>query len=181
VSGKTKTPALGEHDVVIARIARARGIRGEVACDLETDFPERFEQLGTVTLVTPGGQRRDFEIENHWFHKGRVILKFAGVDSMNEAQALAGAVLVIDEADHAGLDEGEFFIHQIVGSNVFSSDGREIGTIVSLMKTGGTDVLVVRSTAGRELLIPFAEDICEIVDPEAKRIVVNEPEGLFDL
>ena len=170
-----------EEDVVIARIARARGIRGEVACDIETDFPERFDSLGCVTVWMPTGARLQLEVEDHWFHKGRVILKFEGYDTMTAAEQLVGGRLVVAESGRDILDHDEFFEYEIVGAEVFTTDGVSLGRVARLMRTGGTDLLVVESQAKRELLVPFADDICTEVDVDNKRITVNPPEGLLEL
>jgi 16S rRNA processing protein RimM len=170
-----------DDDIVIARIARARGIRGEVACNIETDFPERFESLERARLWMPDGRRLSFAIADAWFHKGRVILKFEGVDTRTDAERLVGGRLVISEADQLSLEEDEFYEHQLVGLEVVTTGGEKIGRVVRLMRTGGTDLLVVEADAGRELLIPFADDICTEVDVEAGRITVNPPEGLLEL
>ena len=86
------------EDVVIARIVKARGIRGEVACDIETDFPERFESLDRSPCGCLMG-RLVLALEDHWFHKGRVILKFEGYDTMTAAEQLVGGRLVMPESD----------------------------------------------------------------------------------
>ncbi len=170
-----------EEDVVIARIARARGIRGEVACDIETDFPERFDSLDRVTVWMPTGTRIQLAVEDHWFHKGRVVLKFEGYDTMTAAEQLVGGRLVVAESDRAILDQDEFFEYEIVGAEVFTTDGISLGLVVRVMRTGGADLLVVESGAKRELLIPFADDICTEVDVDNRRITVNPPDGLLDL
>jgi 16S rRNA processing protein RimM len=169
------------EDVVIARIVKARGIRGEVACDIETDFPERFDALHQVTIWMPSGGDIHAVVEDHWFHKGRVILKFEGYDTMTAAEGLVGGRLVISEADALPLEEDEFYEYQLMGSEAVTVDGRKLGRVIKLMRTGGTDVLVVESDEGAEHLIPFADDICTEVDVDAKRITVNPPEGLLEL
>ncbi|MEK6410932.1 MAG: ribosome maturation factor RimM [Acidobacteriota bacterium] len=169
------------EDVVIARIVKARGIRGEVACAVETDFPERFSSLEQVTVWMPDGTWLRLRVEECWFHKERVILKFEGCDSMTAAQNLAGGRLVIAEADLKPLAEGVFFEHQMIGLEAVTPDGRRLGHVTKLMRTGGTDVLILESDDGRERLIPFAGEICTNVDVEAKRITVDPPDGLLDL
>jgi 16S rRNA processing protein RimM len=169
------------EDVVIARVVKARGIKGEVACHIETDFPGRFDALEQVTLWMPDDSRLSLRVEDYWFHKGRVILKFEGYDSMTAAESLVGGRLVIAESDAMALDEGEFYEYQIVGSQAVTTEGRSIGEVTSLLRTGGTDVLVVKGEDGREHMIPFADDICTEVDTEARRITVNPPEGLLEL
>jgi len=170
-----------EEDVVIARIVKARGIRGEVACVLETDFPSRFSSLEQVTVWMPDGKRLSLKVEDHWFHNQRVILKFEGYDTMTAAQRLAGGRLVIAEADVEPLAEGQFFERQVIGSEVVTSDGRTLGLVTRVMRTGGTDLLVLEGDDGRERLIPFADEICTDVDVAAKRITIDPPEGLLDL
>lgn len=169
------------EDVVIARVVKARGIRGEVACVVETDFPERFLSLEQVTVWMPDDTRLRLSVENQWFHKDRVILKFEGYDTMTAAQNLAGGRLVIAEADLEPLSEGQFFEHQVIGSVAMTLAGRKLGRVTKVMRTGGTDVLVVESDDGGEQLIPFADDICTEVDVRAKRITIDPPDGLLDL
>ena len=174
----------GEHaddDVVIARIVKARGIKGEVACDVATDFPERFDSLDQVTVKMGGGERLRLAVERHWFHKGRVILKFEGYDTMTAAEGLVGGLLVIPESERMPLERGEYYEYEIVGSEVIDPEGRHIGRVTGLLRTGGTDLLVVEGEHKREHLIPFADDICIDVDLKGKRIVVSPPDGLLEL
>jgi 16S rRNA processing protein RimM len=168
-------------EIVIARVVKARGIRGEVACVVETDFPGRFSSLKEASVWMPDGTRCILKVEDHWFHKDRVILKFEGYDTMTEARNLVGARLVISERDLKPLTDGEFFEHQLIGSIAVSSGGQVLGLVTGLLRTGGTDVLVVRSDDGRERLIPFADEICISVDVNAKRITVDLPDGLLQL
>ena len=166
-------------DIVIARVVKARGILGEVACVVETDFPERFSSLKEASVWMPDGTRRTLKVEGYWFHKDRVILKFEGYDTMTEARNLVGGRLVISERDLKPLMDGEFFEHQLIGSIAVSSEGQSLGQVTGLLRTGGTDVLVVQSEEGRERLIPFADEICISVDVNAKRITVDLPDGLL--
>jgi 16S rRNA processing protein RimM len=169
------------EDVVIARIVKARGVRGEVACSVETDFPERFESLEEATVWMPGGARLSLKVEGHWFHKGRVILKFEGYDTMTAAEALVGGRLVISEADALELEDDQFYEYDVVGAEVVTADGARVGRVARLMRTGGTHLLVVEGDDKREQLIPFVDDICTEVDVKARRITVNPPEGVLDL
>ena len=180
MSEESRKPSPVE-DVVIARVVKARGIRGEVACDVETDFPERFEQLEQVTLWMPDDTRSRLTVEAHWFHKGRVILKFAGYDTMTAAGALVGGRLVISEADAVELEADEFYEYDLIGATVVTVAGEAVGRVVRLMRTGGADLLVVEGDGQREHLIPFADEICTEVDTGARRITINPPQGLLDL
>jgi 16S rRNA processing protein RimM len=169
------------EDVVIARIVKARGIRGEVACALETDFPDRFESLEQATLWMPDGSRLRLTVEDHWFHNGRVILKFGGYDTMTAAEKLVGGRLVISETDARKLDDDEFYEYDLIGLAVVTADEKEVGRVVRLMRTGGTDLLVIEDRNKGERLIPFVDDICTEVDVKAGRITISPPEGLLDL
>jgi 16S rRNA processing protein RimM len=171
----------GEENIVIARIVKPRGIRGEVSCVIETDFPERFTSLESVTVWLPDGSRPKLRVEDCWFHKDRVILKFESYDTMTAAQELTGGRLVISDTNSDLLEDGQFFEHQVIGSDVVTSDGRSIGRVKSVMRTGGTDVLVLETEEGLERMVPFADEICTDVDVGAKRIIVDPPEGLLDL
>jgi len=171
----------GEEDIVIARIVKPRGIRGEVSCVIETDFPERFSSLESVTVWLPDGSRPKLRVEDCWFHNDRVILKFEGYDTMTAAQGLTGGRLVISDTNSDLLEDGQFFEHQVIGSDVVTSDGRSIGRVKSVMRTGGTDVLVLETVEGLERMVPFADEICTDVDVGAKRIIVDPPAGLLDL
>jgi len=169
------------EDVVIARIAKARGLKGEVAADIETDFPERFADLDQVEIARPDGSRALLRLQDHWFHKGRVILKFEGYDSMTVAQELAGCLLVVPESEAEPLQDDRFYEYDLIGAEAMTVSGQSLGPVTRLMHTGGTDLLVVQGDGGREYLIPFADEICTEVDVDAKRIVINPPEGLLDL
>lgn len=170
-----------QEDVVIARIVKARGIRGEVACVLETDFPERFSSLEQVAVLMPDGGRLRLRLEDHWFHNHRLILKFEGYDTMTAAQGLAGGRLVIAEAEVEPLAEGQYLERELVGSEVVTRDGIKVGLVTRVMRTGGTDLLVLEGVDGREHLIPFADEICTDVDLKARRITIDPPDGLLDL
>ena len=169
------------EEVVIARVVKPRGIRGEVACEIETDFPERFKELERVTVWMADGSRRTLKLEEHWFHNGRVILKFEGYDDRTAAQFLVGGQLVVPGGQGRVLAENEFYEYSIIGAEVLTIEGGRLGRVTSVMRTGGTDLLVVRAEDGREHLIPFVDEICGEVDVIAGRITVNPPAGLLEL
>ena len=146
-----------------------------------TDFPERFDDLEDVTAVMPDGGRRALKLENAWFQKDRIVLKFRGLDSMDDAEALRDAEICIAESEAVELEEGEYFDWELEGCEVSTADGDPIGKVREVMRTGGTELLGVDAADGREVLIPFAEAICTEVDVQGKRITVDPPEGLLDL
>lgn len=171
-----------KEGIVIARIARAFGIRGEVTADILTDFPERFDDVSGVTLRR-GAVERAAELESHRFHKGRVLLKFAGVETMSDAEPLAGFEVVVPEEELFELPEGQdlYYDFDLVGCAVETSGGEPVGVVERVVRTGAGELLSVRRPDGREALIPFVEQFCVDVETEAKRIVVELPEGLLDL
>jgi len=170
---------LNSELVAIAKIVRARGLRGEVVAELMTDFPERFEGLEEVTVVFGNGDRQVLKIERFFFQKNRIVLKFADIDSIETAETLRDTEVCVDETEAIELEEDEYFDWELEGCAVETIEGEKVGTVRELMRTGGTEVLVIDG-AEKELMIPFAEAICVEVDVEGKRIVVDPPEGLFE-
>ena len=167
--------------VAVAKVAKARGVKGEVACDLLTDFPERFEGLEELVAVFPGGRRERLKLEGHWLHGDRVVLKLEGFDSPEEASALAGCELAVPESEAVELEEGEYYDWQLEGCRVETVEGREVGTVREVLHTGGeAPVLIIFDEKERENLVPLAESICVEVDVDAKLIRVDAPEGLLE-
>jgi len=172
----------GVELVTVARVARPRGVRGEVACDLLTDFPERFDGLEELIAVFPGGRRERLTLEGHWLHGDRVVLKLAGFDSPEASAALAGCMLAVPESEAVELEEGEFYDWQLEGCRVETIEGVSVGTVREVLHTGGeAPVLIIRDEDERENLVPLAESICVEIDVSAKLIRVDAPEGLLEL
>lgn len=170
----------GSDLVLIARAVKTHGLKGEVVAELLTDFPERFEDLDEVVLVSPGGEQTAGSIEDFWFQKDRVVLKFAGYDDVDAAKELIGYQFAVPESDRVQLEEDEFYDWELEGCTVKVGD-ESIGQVRSVMKTGGAEILVVSDESGIEKLVPLAADIVVEIDPTAKTIVVDPPEGLLDL
>ena len=168
-----------EELVTIAKIVKPRGLRGELVAELLTDFPERFENLKKVIGVRPDGGRRDLRIEDAWFQKDRVVLRFEGIDSIEQADTLRDIEICVPQSETVELDADEYFDWQLEGCEVKTNDGERIGKVREVMRTGGTENLVVDGD-GRDYLIPFAGSICTEVDVEGKLIRVDLPEGLLE-
>jgi len=167
--------------IVVARVARTRGLRGEVVADLYTDFPGRFENLESVIGVAPDGSRRSLQIEEHWFQGNRIIFRFAGYESIDTAKELAGFQVAIPASERVELPADHFYEWELAGCRVEALDGKLIGTVREVMHTGGVEILVVAGDEGQEYLIPMAHDICVEIDLEQKLVRVDPPEGLLDL
>jgi 16S rRNA processing protein RimM len=165
--------------VAIAKITRTRGLRGELVAEILTDFPERFERLGRVFIVAANGEKHEQVVEKFWFQKGRIILKFKAIDTIEQAETLRDTEVCVPEAEAVNLEEDEFFDWELEKCAVETLEGARIGTVKELLRTGGTEVLIVQGET-KEYLIPFAESICVEVDVENKLIKVDPPEGLLE-
>jgi 16S rRNA processing protein RimM len=166
--------------ITVARIARTRGNKGEVLADSHTDFPERFSLLEEVWLEFPDRTRAQMSLERVWEHKGRYVFKFQGVDTISEAERLAGAWIQVASAEAVVLPEGTYFDHDLVGCTVVSASGEELGSVAEILRIAGNHQLVVRGIRG-EFYIPAAGGFCREIFLEDRRIVVELPEGLMDL
>lgn len=165
--------------VTIAKITKTRGLRGEVVADILTDFPERFELLDTVFIVKPNGETLETKLETFWFQKERVILKFKDFNQIETAESLRNCEVCVPENEAVALEEDEFYDWELQDCQVETIEGEKLGIVKELLRTGGTEVLIVQGEA-KEYLIPFAETICVDVDVENKLIRVDAPEGLLD-
>ncbi len=161
---------------VVGRIARAHGIKGQVIVNLETDFPDARFTPG-ATLFTARGP---LTVTTVRFQNGRPVIGVRGVETMNDAEALAGLELRVPVEDLAPLPAGTFYHHDLVGCEVVTAGGVTVGTVEGVEGTFGGSRLVVAGAKG-EILIPLAADICPTIDVAGKRIVIEPPEGLLDL
>jgi 16S rRNA processing protein RimM len=121
------------------------------------------------------------QVERTWVHGEHVIFKFKGVDTISDAERLAGADVSIPFEQRAEIPEGEYYQSDLVGCEVFDERGQLLGTVTDWQETGGPPLVEVTTPGGKELLIPFAKSIFTRIDPEARRIEVTLPEGLKDL
>jgi 16S rRNA processing protein RimM len=170
-----------EEWVTVARLVKARGIHGEVAADSLTDHPDRFKSLRTARLFDAGRDQPGpaVQLEDAWQHGDRVILKFSGIDTMSDAERLAGMELQVPLAERPPAPEGEYYQTDLVGCAVVGRDGAEIGRVKRVDSFGGPDLLVVEGK--REFLVPFVRAVCVDIDLAGRRIVVELPEGLEEL
>ena len=166
--------------IVIARAVRTHGLKGEIVAELLTDFPERFEALERLISVSPAGERSQVQLEDHWFQKDRVVLKFADCDDVDKAKQLVGYDFAVPESDRVPLDEDEFYDWELEGCTVKAGD-KSIGEVRSVMRTGGAALLVVDDDSGGEQLVPLAAEIVVNIDKAARVILIDPPEGLLDL
>ncbi len=166
---------------VVGRVARPHGIRGQVIVNVETDFPEERFRPGAELFVARAGRIDALTIATVRFHRERPVVAFTGVDTMDAAEALAGAELRIPIDRLAALPPGAFYQHDLVGCRVETGAGQTVGTVRDVEGGAGGHHLVVDGGARGEILIPLAADICTRIDPASGVIVVEPPEGLLDL
>ena len=164
--------------VVVGRIGKAHGIRGEVTVELRTDEPERRFAPGMTLLGSDG---TTFEVESVREHGPGLLVGFFGVHDRNAAETLRGTILEADvDPDALPEDEDEFYDRQLVGLRAVHVDGHELGTIAEVLHLPGHDLLAVRTPDEREVLVPFVHAIVPEVDVVAGIARIDPPGGLFD-
>ena len=169
---------------MVARLVRPQGRHGEVLADILTDFPERFAERKRLYLVPPESGRtpvREIALERHWLHKGRVVLKFAGIDSINDAETLRGMMVAIPESERAPLPEDSYYVSDLVGCEIvdLASVPAKIGVVTDFDRDAG--IFTVKRPQGDEALIPFAKAYVVRMDLKGKRIEMRLPAGLLDI
>lgn len=166
-------PPTGEW-VTIAVLVKPRGNRGELIAIPYSSRPERFYALREVFLF---GDGQRYEVERVWEHDGKLILKFAGVETISAAEEIQGAEVRVPAAQRVELEPGEYFQEDLAGCEVVERGAGGIGRVARFIETGAAGLLELEDGT----LIPFARSICVEIDPAARRIVVELPEGLKDL
>ncbi|MEW2545652.1 ribosome maturation factor RimM [Streptomyces sp. NPDC047002] len=166
--------------LVVARVGRAHGIRGEVTVEVRTDEPEVRLGPGAV-LATDPASAGPLTIATGRVHSGRLLLRFDGVADRGAAEALRN-VLLIAEVDPEELpdDPDEFYDHQLMDLDVVLADGTEVGRITEISHLPSQDLFIVERPDGSEVMIPFVEEIVTEIDLEEQRAVVEPPPGLLD-
>ena len=165
---------------LVGRIARPHGIRGQVILNAETDFPDERFQPGSELFVDRHGDVEALRLTTVRFHNGRPIVGVSGIESIDEAQELAGLELRVPAESLVQLPAGTFYRHDLVGCRVETSTGSVVGIVKEVDGTVTASRLVVMSDRD-EILIPFVSEICRDIDAEGKRIVIEPPEGLLEL
>jgi 16S rRNA processing protein RimM len=177
VSSETKSDF-----VTLAVVLKTQGRRGEVAVQVHSDVPERFaEGMKLSALSKSDDLRRELKVEDLWPHKGMLVLKFAGVDSMSDAEALVGAELQVPRGQRAELETGWTYVSDLVGCAVFDH-GREIGRIEDVQfGAGEASLLIIAGAAGKKFDVPFAQAYLEGVDVAHQQVRMKLPEGMLDI
>ncbi|PBC77612.1 16S rRNA processing protein RimM [Streptomyces sp. TLI_235] len=166
--------------LVVGRIGRAHGIRGDVSVEVRTDEPELRLGPGAVLLTDPASTG-PLTIESGRVHSGRLLLRFAGVKDRNAAEALRGTMLIAEvDPEETPEDPDEYYDHQLIGLDVVLADGTVVGELSEVLHLPYQDLLTVTRPDGTEVLVPFVEQIVPTIDLENQRAVITPPAGLIE-
>jgi 16S rRNA processing protein RimM len=166
--------------VVVGRIAKPHGLRGNVVVNPETDFIEERFRTGATLWARRNGRKEALTIASARVQNGRPVIVFEGLATLDDVEPLSGLELRVPEDDLQPLEAGRYYEHQLLGCMVEGPGGESIGPVVRVEGGAGGSRLVVAGARG-EILIPFALDICVAIDVAAKRIRIDPPEGLLEL
>jgi 16S rRNA processing protein RimM len=168
--------------ITLARVVKTQGRHGEVAAEMHTDVPGRFAAgMKLFALPKEKASRRELQVEDLWPHKGLVVLKFCGVDSMNDAELLIGSELQVPSSERADLEAGWTYVSDLIGCKVLDH-AREIGRIEDVQfGAGEAPLLIVANGAGKKFEVPFAEAYLEGVNIAQRQVRMNLPEGMLEV
>lgn len=165
---------MSEQWLAVGRVLRPHGVRGELVLEVMTDFPERLAEKETVYVGDAAAPHALCRVR---LHRGRLLIQLEDCLSLEAAEALRGQLVQIKETQAAPLPPGQYYQHQIIGLEVVSESGENLGQVTEILETGANDVYVVAGPSG-EVLLPALRSVILQVDLEAHRMVVHVPEGL---
>jgi 16S rRNA processing protein RimM len=165
----------------VGKIVNTHGIRGEVRVISRTDFPEERYKVGNTLYIWKEKSKEPIEVvvASHRTHKSFDLLTFEGYHNVNEVEQFKGSLLKIPEEQLGELEEGEYYYHEIIGCTVVTEEGEELGTIKEILSPGANDVWVVKGKNGKDILVPYIEDIVLNVDVKEKQVTIHLMEGLL--
>ena len=165
----------------VGKIVNTHSLKGEVKVISSTDFEEERFKKGSKLLITRGNQLiREVVVESYRNHKNFLLVKFEGIDSVEEAEKLKNLQIKIDSDEVGELEENEFYFHEIIGCQVFDENDRNLGEIIDILTPGANDVWVIKGEKGKEILIPYIEDVVKQIDIINKKVNIEVMEGLID-
>ena len=178
-------PEINAGFITLARVVKTQGRNGEVAAEIHTDVPDRFAAGMKLFALGRNNAHRELGIEDLWPHKGLLVFKFRGVDSISDAEELIGSELQVPRSQRAELEKGWTFVSDLVGCAVFdlsSGTSREIGRIEDVRYGAGeAPLLVVAGGEGKKYDVPFAEAYLESVDTVRREVRMRLPEGMLEV
>ena len=165
--------------VAVGRLFRVRGNKGELTGEIYSSQPGREEKLKDVMLELEDGSQRPSRVERIWWHDGRPVFKFEGIDSISDAEHWAGADILVADEEREQPEEGAFSHADLIGCALWDRDNK-VGVVSAVEDFGGGPLLDVKLNDGRDVFIPFAKSICKEIDVAAKNIRAEVPQGLLD-
>lgn len=162
----------------VGKIVNTSGLKGLLMVSPLTDDITRFEDLETI-YIQKAKELIEFKIQDVKYNKNMVLLKLEGIDDITEAEKYKNCYIKINREDAVELEEDSYFIVDIIGSEVFTEEGEDLGKVVDVLQTGSNDVYTVKTLDGKEILLPAIEDVIKNVDIENKKIVIHLMEGLI--
>lgn len=165
----------------VGKIVNTHGIKGEVRVISKTDFADERYKPGNKLFLFRKNDTEPLEltVASHRQHKNFDLLTFEGYTNVNQVEPFKEGILKIPESFLTELDEGEYYFHEIIGCSVFTTEGEEIGAIREILTPGANDVWVVKGKNGKEILIPYIDDVVKEVDVKNKKILIHPMEGLL--
>lgn len=157
-----------EDRIIVGKIGKAHGLKGEARIISLTDFPERFFDMKKITIGD-----RDYKIDSVREDAKSVLMKFENINSPEEVSLLRGKLLTVDKKDAAPLEEGEYYIFDIIGLSVYDKTGEILGEVVNVLRTGSNDVYEVKSETGRDMLVPALKKVVNEIDVSGKKMIVD--------
>lgn len=165
----------------VGKIVNTHSLKGEVKVISSTDFEEERFKEGTNLLITRGNQViKEVVVESYRTHKNSLLVKFKDINTIEEAEKLKNLQIKIDSNNIGELEENEYYFHEIIGCEVFDENNKSLGEITEILTPGANDVWVIKGQNGKEILIPYIEDVVKNIDIENKKINIEVMEGLID-
>ena len=167
-----------QENLEIGQIVNTFGIKGFVKVNPFVDDISRFDDLKKV-YIKKQKTIKEFEVEEVKYHKNMVLVKFKGIDKVEEAENLRNSYLEVDRENAIDLEEGEYFIADLLGLDVITDEGKTLGKLEDIFNTGSNDIYVVKDEAGKQILLPAISEVIKEINLEEKKIVIHLLEGLI--
>ncbi len=161
----------------IGQIVNVKGLKGEVKVNSFSEDSQRFEKIKTV-FIKRKGEMKEYEIESVGYNKIQVIIKFRGVDSVEEAEKLRNAFILIDRNVLGDLPEGKYYIADLIGLEVYTESNEYLGKVDDIYNTGANDIYVIKDDLGKQKLLPGIKEVIKQIDLNQGKIIVDLIEGL---
>lgn len=161
----------------LGQIVNVKGLKGEIKVNPFTENINRFETLNKI-LIKLKNEIKEYEIEKVSYHKNQVILKLKGIDTIEAAETLRNYYILINRKDLEPLEEGKYYIADLIGLDVYTEEGKVLGKVDDIYNTGSNDIYVVKDELGKQKLLPGIPEVIKKVDLENSKIIVNLIEGL---